>query len=197
MSSKEPSATLPIISDLSWTEHIEHPADRYKRGAAVEAVILNIDKDSKKVSLGIKQLSEDPWKSIESEYPVGQIITGEISKITNFGAFVKLPTGIEGLVHISEYADRGADRLEDILKVGEKHQFRVVNVNKDEHKLGLSPKLEGEVRSAQDRANKGAGAKAQKKAPKEAMSSGVKTKSAFQMALEEHSARQENENKKD
>jgi small subunit ribosomal protein S1 len=191
---------LVHISDLSWTEHIEHPADRYKKGAEVEAVILNVDKDSKKVSLGIKQLSEDPWKSIESEYPVGQIITGEISKITNFGAFVKLPSGIEGLVHISEYADRGAERLEDILKVGEKHQFRVVNLNKDEHKLGLSPRLEADSRAMQEKSPKAAGAKA---APKKAQHKEVsapatpKTKSQFQIALEEHSARQENENKKD
>ena len=74
----------------------------YKRGEEVEAVILAIDKDNKKISLGIKQLSQDPWESIEQEYPVGKIVEGEVSKITNFGAFVKLPTGIEGLVHISE-----------------------------------------------------------------------------------------------
>lgn len=191
---------LVHISDLSWTEHIEHPADRYKKGAAVEAVILNVDKDSKKVSLGIKQLSDDPWKSIETEYPVGQIITGEISKITNFGAFVKLPTGIEGLVHISEYADRGAERLEDILKVGEKIQFRVVNVNKDEHKLGLSPRLEADARGTQERTSRPAASSSSKapakKAQKEAaMPAAPKTKSQFQIALEEHSARQDNDKK--
>ena len=178
---------LVHISDLSWTEHIEHPGDIYKRGSDVEAIVLGVDKDSKKVSLGIKQLSEDPWKLIEDEYPVGKIIDGEISKITNFGAFVRLPSGIEGLVHISEYADRGVDKLEEILKVGEKHQYRVVNVNKDEHKLGLSPKLEGEVRTHQPRTDR---PRAPKRAPKVTQAA-PKTKSQFQMALEEHAARKD------
>lgn len=190
---------LVHISDLSWTEHIEHPADIYKRGSEVEAVILGIDKDNKKVSLGIKQLSEDPWKKIEDEYPVGKIIEGTISKITNFGAFVKLPSGIEGLVHISEYADRGVEKLDEILKVGEKHSFRVVNVNKDEHKLGLSPKLEAVKRekaapsSTAPREEKPAVKKATKSTPAAAS----KNKSQLQIALEEHAARQQDDKNED
>src|SRR5439155_13540639 len=90
---------LVHISDLSWTEHVEHPADRYAIGDEVEAVILSIDKANKKVSLGVKQLSQDPWEVVEEHYPVSSIVEGEISKITNFGAFVKLPIGIEGLIH--------------------------------------------------------------------------------------------------
>ncbi len=178
---------LVHISDLSWTEHIEHPADIYKRGSEVEAVILSIDKENKKVSLGIKHLSDDPWNKIEDEYPVGKIIDGIISKITNFGAFVKLPSGIEGLVHISEYADKGTDKLDELLKVGETHTFRVVNVNKDEHKLGLSPKLEASKKEKaaprEDRAPRKTA-----HAPTPAAS---KTKSQFQIALEEHAARQD------
>lgn len=177
---------LVHVSDLSWTEHIEHPADIYKRGDEIEAVILNIDKDNKKVSLGIKQLSEDPWGKIEQEYPVGKIIEGVISKITNFGAFVKLPSGIEGLVHISEYADKGVEKLDEILKVGEKHSFRVVNVNREEHKLGLSPKLEAAKKEKQTTKEE------PKKAPKIAAS--TKTKSQLQIALEEHAARQQERN---
>ncbi|MEX0849050.1 MAG: 30S ribosomal protein S1 [Candidatus Dependentiae bacterium] len=184
---------LVHISDLSWTEHIEHPGDIYKRGSEVEAVILGVDKDSKKVSLGIKQLADDPWKLIEEQYPVGKIIDGEISKITNFGAFVKLPSGIEGLVHISEYADRGVDKLEEILKVGEKHQYRVVNVNKDEHKLGLSPKLEADTKAAP--AARAPRQKVAKKTPKAAPAVS-KTKSQFQIALEEHAARKDDKEDK-
>lgn len=186
---------LVHISDLSWTEHIEHPADIYKRGSEVEAVILAIDKDNKKVSLGIKQLSEDPWKKIEDEYPVGKIIEGTISKITNFGAFVKLSSGIEGLVHISEYADRGVEKLDEILKVGEKHSFRVVNVNKDEHKLGLSPKLEASARK--ERSTSAVKEEKPAKRATKAAPATPKNKSQFQLALEEHAARQHDDKNED
>ncbi len=179
---------LVHISDLSWTEHIEHPADIYKRGQEVEAVILSADKDSKKVSLGIKQLDQDPWEKIGQEYPVNSIVEGTISKITNFGAFVKLPSGIEGLVHISEYADRG-EKLDDIIKVGEKHTFRVVNVNQEEHKLGLSPKLDATAKKEKvvhaPKEDKSA-----KKTTVKAGSIAPKGKSQLQIALEEHAARQ-------
>ena len=90
---------LVHISDLSWTEHIEHPSDRYKIEDEVEAIVLAIDKENKKISLGIKQLTSDPWEQVEELYPVGTIFEGEISKVANFGAFVKLPMGIEGLIH--------------------------------------------------------------------------------------------------
>ncbi len=133
---------LVHISDLSWTEHIDHPSDIYKKGDAVEAVVLAVDRNNKKISLGVKQLQQDPWDAIENEYPVGSMVEGTVSKITNFGAFIKLPTGIEGLVHISELADHNVNKVEDILKVGQKEQFRVINVNKEDRKLGLSLKKE-------------------------------------------------------
>ena len=103
---------LVHISDLSWTEHIEHPRDRYAIGDQVEAVVLGIDKESKKVSLGIKQLTPDPWENVEAEFPIQSIIEGEISKITNFGAFVKLPSGIEGLVHNTVLAEEQGKKAE-------------------------------------------------------------------------------------
>lgn len=180
---------LVHISDLSWTEHIEHPADIYKRGQEVEAVILSIDKDSKKISLGVKQLDQDPWENIGEEYPVNSIIEGTISKITNFGAFVKLSSGIEGLVHISEYADRGTERLDEILKVGEKHTFRVANVNQEEHKLGLSPKLEPTTAKKEKLSHAPKEDRSTKKTIKMGSTS-VKGKSQLQIALEEHAARQ-------
>ena len=204
---------LVHISDLSWTEHIDHPADIYKRGDEVETVILNIDKDSKKISLGIKQLSKDPWEMIEEQYPVSSIFEGEVSKITNFGAFVKLPTGIEGLVHISELSDQPIEKVEDILKVGQKAQFRVINVNKNERKLGLSLKLTPTPRKeaapraeqpvqqqpAEPRApKKERPAKQQQQQQQAAQSSSSsaatpasgKSKSMFQLELEKHAARQ-------
>ncbi len=133
---------LVHISDLSWTEHIDHPRDRYAIGADVEAIVLGIDKDSKKVSLGIKQLDQDPWDTVETEYPQNTIVEGTISKTTNFGAFVKLPNGIEGLVHNTVLAEEHGKKAEDLFKAGDTQKFRILNVNKKERKLALSTKLD-------------------------------------------------------
>jgi small subunit ribosomal protein S1 len=195
---------LVHISDLSWTEHIDHPSSLYKKGDTVKAVILGIDQANKKISLGIKQLTQDPWEAIKDQYPVGSIVEGEISRITNFGAFVKLPSGIEGLVHISELSDQNVDKVEDILKVGEKRQFRVISVNKEDRKLGLSLKLEERpARETREREHKaksddrsGAKEKKQAKGKKERATeqAAPKAKSALQIALEEHAARQSEDN---
>ena len=188
---------LVHISDLSWTEHIDHPASIYRKGQEVEAVILGIDKDNKKISLGIKQLTQDPWEAIEQEYPVGSIVEGIVSKTTNFGAFIKLPSGIEGLVHISELSDQTVDKVEDVLKVGQKTQFRVLNVSKQDRKLGLSLKLTPS--SKEERAPKNddvekmrATQKREKRieSPASQQLNAPKAKSQFQMALEQHAASQ-------
>ncbi len=188
---------LVHISDLSWTEHIDHPSDRYKPSAEVEAVILSLDKENKKISLGIKQLSRDPWESVATDFPVDSIIDGEISKITNFGAFVKLATGIEGLVHNTTLMDDQGKKAEEVLKVGQAGKFRVLNVNKEERKLGLSMNLE---KSAAE--SKPARPQQQEKAPRQAKpkqeeaptnaSTAPKVKSSLQTALE---AMQENKDK--
>jgi small subunit ribosomal protein S1 len=133
---------LVHISDLSWTEHIEHPSDRYKPGQEVEAMILGIDKDNKKISLGVKQLTVDPWEKVAEQYPIGSIIDGEISKITNFGAFVRLPNNIEGLMHNTVLMQEHNKKAEEFFTVGQKTQFRIVNINKEERKLALSTFLE-------------------------------------------------------
>lgn len=201
---------LVHISDLSWTEHIDHPADIYQKNQEVEAVILGIDKDNKKVSLGIKQLTLDPWETIENEYPAGTIIDGVVSKIANFGAFVKLPIGIEGLVHISELSDQTVEKVEDVLKVGQKAPFRVLNVNKQDRKLGLSLKLQPSAAQERERVT---AVRSEESAPREPRESreprrkerksdnyqhqqpqqASKNKSQFQIALEEHAARKEND----
>ncbi|QQR49766.1 30S ribosomal protein S1 [bacterium] len=138
---------LVHISDISWTDHVSHPSERYQKSAMVDAVILSIDPDNRKVSLGIKQLENDPWTTVESQYKVGSTIQGTVSKITNFGAFIKLPTGIEGLVHISELSEGDVQKVEDIIKVGETKEFRIIKVSPEERKLGLSLKPE-KVKSA-------------------------------------------------
>ncbi|BDC34125.1 30S ribosomal protein S1 [Candidatus Dependentiae bacterium Noda2021] len=194
---------LVHISDLSWTEHIDHPSDIYKKGDTVEAVVLGVDKVNKKISLGIKQLTQDPWENIESEYPAGTLVEGKVSKITNFGAFIKLPTGIEGLVHISELADHNVNKVEDILKVGQSAQFRVININKEERKLGLSLKTketgssssyssyEQAPRMETERREKPKVARAEKQQhSKNQTTSAPKSKNLFQLELEKYAARQ-------
>jgi len=192
---------LAHISDLSWTEHINHPADIFRKGQEVEAVILAIDPEKKKVSLGIKQLEQDPWESIEREYPVGSMIEGEVSRITNFGAFVRLPIGVEGLVHISELSDKSVDKVEDIIKLSEKRSFRVINVNRGERRLGLTLKpasskpAEGEFEAKPER--KAPKKQARQRINEDVSQSGVKQKSVFQLELEKHVARQQQESSDD
>ena len=129
---------LVHISDLSWTDHIAHPGDKYKKGESVDAIILSIDVDNRKVSLGIKQLENDPWSNVANEYAVGSTVEGAVSKITSFGAFIKLSTGIEGLVHISELSNNEFSKVDDILKLGQGEKFKVIKVSADDRKLGLS-----------------------------------------------------------
>jgi len=183
---------LVHVSDLSWTEHIDHPGSIYKKAQEVEAIILTVDIPNKKISLGIKQLSKDPWEGIENEYKVGDVINGEVSKITNFGVFVKLQSGIEGLVHISELNDekKTEEKISDIFNVGDKRDFRVIKVSKEEHKLGLSTKLTGEIKEetkkpVQQQQAAAPKAPVQKAAPK--------AKSQFQLELEKHAANQDTE----
>jgi small subunit ribosomal protein S1 len=115
---------LVHISDISWTEHIVHPADRYKPGDVVDVTILSIDADNKKISLGIKQLDADPWENISEEYPIGKTVEGT--------------SGIEGLVHVSELSDKEVEKVEDVVSVGQTMKFKVIKSNKEERKLGLS-----------------------------------------------------------
>ena len=141
---------LVHISDFSWTEHIGHPGDQYKLSQEVEAVILSVDKENKKISLGIKQLTPDPWENIEQTYSVGDIIEGEVSKIANFGAFVKLPSGIEGLLHNSILAyEQSGKKASDLYTVGQKISLRITNINKEDRKVALSTKLEASAAQPQ------------------------------------------------
>ncbi len=189
---------LVHISDFSWTEHIEHPADRYKKGDLVEAVITGINKESKKISLGIKQLTPNPWEDIVEKYPVGSSVEGEVSKITNFGAFVKLPSGIEGLVHVSELGG-DAEKVEDILKIGESRTFKVIKVSPEEHKLGLSLRSDEEVAASAAAKEKSKKEKAptiaRKKPETAAAPAAPKQKSQLQLELEKHAARKQDESK--
>ncbi len=129
---------LVHVSDISWTEQIKHPSEKYNKGDVVEGVVLNIDRENEKFSLGIKQLSPNPWENLLKTYAVGTEITGEITNVTDFGAFVRLQDGIEGLVYSSELSTDRVENPADVVKVGEKVTAIVTKVDPVEQKISLS-----------------------------------------------------------
>ncbi len=137
------------ISDISWTERIKHPGDLFKKGDEVEAKVLQIDTENERFSLGIKQLGEDPWVKAAEEMPAGSKGRGVITKLTDFGAFVEIRPGVEGMIHVSELADEQVAKPENVVKVGEEVDFVVLATDADERRFSLSRKaflknLEGE-----------------------------------------------------
>ena len=135
---------LVHISDISWTKRIKHPSEVYKKGDLVQAVVLDIDKKSERFSLGIKQTQPDPWKSVEERYTVGKEITGTVTNITDFGVFVELEEGIEGLVHVSEISKEKIKTPVGEYAIGDELASKVMNINSDERRIGLSIKRIGE-----------------------------------------------------
>jgi len=130
---------LVHVSDVSWTEAIKHPGEKFKKGDEVDAVVLKIDKENEKFSLGIKQLQPNPWDDIQRSYPLGSEIEGEITSIADFGAFVRLAEGIEGLIYTSELSAEPA-KAADVLKVGERVRALVLRIDPAEQKISLSVK---------------------------------------------------------
>jgi small subunit ribosomal protein S1 len=128
------------VSDLSWTRKINHPSEMFKKGDEVEAEVIDIDKTNQRISLGIKQLSDDPWKIIDQKYKIGDLVTGKVSKLASFGAFVELQDDIDGLVHISQLSEDHVAKVKDVLKVGQEVEARVIKVDKVERRIGLSIK---------------------------------------------------------
>jgi small subunit ribosomal protein S1 len=128
------------ISDLSWIKKVSHPSELLKKGDEVEAVVLSIDKDNKKITLGLKQLSENPWENIEETTPVGSIVKGKVSKITAFGAFVELENGVEGLIHVTELSDQAFGKVEDVISKGDEITAKVINIEPENKKIALSLK---------------------------------------------------------
>jgi len=128
------------ISDLSWIKKVSHPSEVLKKGDMVDAVILLVDKESKKITLGIKQLTENPWETIERTTPVGLLVKGIVTKITAFGAFVELENGIEALVHVTELSDQPFGKVEDIVKKGDEITAKVIKLDPEHKKIALSIK---------------------------------------------------------
>ncbi|MDE3017887.1 MAG: 30S ribosomal protein S1 [Nitrospirota bacterium] len=127
------------ISDMSWTKHIKHPSELFKKGQPVSAVVLRIDKEKERLSLGYKQLNRDPWEDeIPSKYRVGTSVNGKVTKITDFGVFVELEGGLEGLIHISETGLEPSVRMEEKFKAGDEVTAKIIKVDREERKIALS-----------------------------------------------------------
>ncbi len=131
---------LVHISDISWVQKIKHPAEMFKKGDMVKAVVLSIDKENERFSLGIKQLEPDPWEAVPTRYRRGQVVKGTVTNVTDFGIFLELQEGVEGLVHVSEIGDDKAGNLEGIATVGGDLEVLIISIDKRNRKIGLSLK---------------------------------------------------------
>ena len=128
------------VSDMSWTRKINHPSEVLKKGDEVEAVVLEIDKANQRIAVGVKQLSEDPWSNIDKFYKVGDLVTGQVTKLASFGAFVGLAHDIDGLVHISQISEDRVEKIKNVLKPGQEVTARVIKIDKTDRRIGLSIK---------------------------------------------------------
>ncbi len=128
------------VSDISWTRKINHPSEVLKKGDEVEAVVLEIDKSNQRIAVGIKQLGVDPWSNIDTFYKVGDLVTGNVTKLASFGAFIGLQHEIDGLVHISQVSEERIDKIKNVLKVGQPVTARVIKIDKADRRIGLSIK---------------------------------------------------------
>src|SRR5438445_5838383 len=128
------------VSDISWTRKINHPSEVLKKGDEVEAVVLEVDKANQRIAVGIKQLGTDPWANIDQLYKVGDLVTGNVTKLASFGAFIGLQHDIDGLVHISQISEERIDKIKNVLKVGQEVTARVIKIDKSDRRIGLSVK---------------------------------------------------------
>ena len=131
------------VSDMSWTRKINHPSELLKKAEPVDAVVLEVDPKNKRISLGLKQASDDPWSTIAARYQVGQLVKGTISRVASFGAFVSLEEGVDGLVHISQISDQHIEKVRDAVNVGDEVEARIVRIDRGERRIGLSIKAAG------------------------------------------------------
>jgi small subunit ribosomal protein S1 len=128
------------VSDISWTRKINHPSEVLKKGDEVEAVVLEVDKANQRIAVGLKQITTDPWETIDQIYKVGDLVTGNVTKLASFGAFIGLQHEIDGLVHISQISEERIDKIKNVLKVGQEVTARVIKIDKGDRRIGLSIK---------------------------------------------------------
>ena len=128
------------VSDMSWSGRVSHPSEIVKKGEKVEAIVLAVDPENKKISLGIKQLTPGPWPTIEERYKPGQEVKGKVTKLTNFGAFIQIEEGIEGLAHLSELSKESISKPEEVISLGQEVTAKIIRVSREEKRIGLSLK---------------------------------------------------------
>jgi small subunit ribosomal protein S1 len=128
------------VSDLSWTRKVNHPSELLTKGNELDAVVLEIDKENQRISLGVKQLETDPWEAIGGNFNVGDLVKGTVAKIATFGAFVQLEGDVDGLVHISQLSEEHVTKVKDVINIGDEVEARVIKVDKAERRIGLSIK---------------------------------------------------------
>jgi len=128
------------VSDISWTRKINHPSEVLKKGDEVEAVVLEVDKANQRIAVGVKQLSVDPWSNIDQLYKVGDLVTGQVTKLASFGAFIGLQHEIDGLVHISQISEERVEKIKNVLKAGQEVTARVIKIDRSDRRIGLSIK---------------------------------------------------------
>jgi small subunit ribosomal protein S1 len=131
------------VSDMSWTRKVNHPSEVVKKGDEVDALVLDVDPSQQRISLGMKQLANDPWDEIDTHFKIGDVVNGKVSKITSYGAFVELNEGIDGLVHISQISEDRIEKVKDVLKSGDTITARVIKIDRHERRIGLSIKAAG------------------------------------------------------
>jgi small subunit ribosomal protein S1 len=125
---------------MSWTRKINHPSEVLKKADEVEAVVLEVDRPNQRIALGMKQLAQDPWAGIDQLYKVGDVVTGKVTKLASFGAFIGLQHDIDGLVHISQISEERVEKIKNVLKAGQDVTARVIKIDKGERRIGLSIK---------------------------------------------------------
>jgi small subunit ribosomal protein S1 len=128
------------VSDISWTRKINHPSEVFKKGDEVEAQVLEVDKANQRIAVGVKQISTDPWDQIDQLYKVGDLVSGQVTKLASFGAFVGLKHDIDGLVHISQISEERVDKIKNVLKAGQEVTARVIKIDRADRRIGLSIK---------------------------------------------------------
>ena len=128
------------VSDISWTRKINHPSEVFKKGDEVEAQVLEVDKANQRIAVGVKQISVDPWDKIDDLYKVGDLVTGQVTKLASFGAVVGLKHDIDGLVHISQISEDRVDKIKNVLKAGQEVNARVIKIDRGDRRIGLSIK---------------------------------------------------------
>jgi small subunit ribosomal protein S1 len=128
------------VSDMSWTRKVNHPSEVLEKGQETQAVVLEVDSQNQRISLGLKQAQDDPWNTIAARYKVGQLVKGKVTKVASFGAFIEIEDGVDGLVHISQISEGHVERVRDVLQLGQEVEARIVRIDRGERRIGLSMK---------------------------------------------------------